>query len=147
MTANIRSPFRELMALQDRMNRMFDNSLQGERPDEEMETTAWTPAVDIYETKDAIMVNVEAPGMNREQFSVEVKEDLLTLKGERPFEKDVSREHYHRIERNYGKFRRSFVLGTPVNNQGITATYRDGVLEIVLPKVEEAKARKIEITE
>jgi HSP20 family protein len=126
---------------------MFDSSLQGEGSDEEMETTAWTPAVDIYETKDAIMVNVEAPGMSREQFSVEVKDDLLTLKGERPFEKDVSREHYHRIERTYGKFRRSFVLGTPIKNDGITATYRDGVLEIVLPKVEEAKARKIEITE
>jgi HSP20 family protein len=147
MVAVTRSPFRELMALQDRMNRMFDSSLQGEGSDEEMETTAWTPAVDIYETKDAIMVNVEAPGMSREQFSVEVKDDLLTLKGERPFEKDVSREHYHRIERTYGKFRRSFVLGTPIKNDGITATYRDGVLEIVLPKVEEAKARKIEITE
>lgn len=147
MTATIRSPFRELMALQDRMNRMFDSGLQNERYDEGMEAAAWTPAVDIYETKDAIMVNVEAPGMSREQFSVEVKDDLLTLEGERLFEKDVSREQYHRIERNYGKFRRSFVLGTPVNTEGITATYRDGVLEIVLPKAEEAKSRKIEITE
>ena len=147
MTATIRSPFRELMALQDRMNRMFESSVHGERGDEDMETAAWTPAVDIYETKDAIMVNVEAPGMSREQFAVEVKDDVLTLKGERPFEKDVSREHYHRIERTYGKFRRSFVLGMPVNNDGITASYRDGVLEIVLPKVEEAKAKKIEITE
>jgi len=146
MTATIRSPFRELMALQDRMNRMFDNSVQGERPDEEMESSTWTPAVDIYETKDAIMVNVEAPGMSREQFTVEVKDDVLTLKGERPFEKDVSREHYHRIERSYGRFRRSFVLGMPIQNEAITATYRDGVLEIVLPKVEEAKAKKIEIT-
>lgn len=147
MTATIRSPFRELMALQDRMNRMFDSSVYGERADEEMETAAWTPAVDIYETKDAIMVNVEAPGMSRDQFTVEVQDDVLTLKGERPFEKDVSREHYHRIERAYGRFRRSFVLSTPINTDGITATYKDGVLEIVLPKVEEAKARKIEITE
>ncbi len=147
MTATTRSPFRELMALQDRMNRMFDSSIQGGGTDEEMESTAWTPAVDIYETKDSIMVNVEAPGMSREQFAVEVKDDVLTLKGDRPFEKDVSREHYHRIERSYGKFRRSFVLGTPVQIEGITAAYKDGVLEIVLPKVEEAKARKIEITE
>ena len=147
MTATIRSPFRELMALQDRMNRMFDSSIQSGGTDEEMESTAWTPAVDIYETKDSIMVNVEAPGMSREQFAVEVKDDVLTLKGDRPFEKDVSREHYHRIERSYGKFRRSFVLGTPVQIEGITAAYKDGVLEIVLPKVEEAKARKIEITE
>lgn len=147
MTATIKSPFRELMALQDRMNRIFDSSVHGERTNEEMETAAWTPAVDIYETKDAIMVNIEAPGMSRDQFSVEVKDDVLTLKGERPFEKDVSREHYHRIERAYGKFRRSFVLGVPINSDDITAAYRDGVLEIVLPKVEEAKAKKIEITE
>lgn len=147
MTANIRSPFRELMALQDRMNRMFDSSVHGEGTDEDMEAAAWTPAVDIYETSDAIMVNVEAPGMSREQFTVEVKDEVLTLKGERPFEKGVSREHYHRIERAYGRFRRSFVLGTPIHNDGIIATYRNGILEIVLPKVEEAIARKIEITE
>ncbi|MCK5352199.1 Hsp20/alpha crystallin family protein, partial [bacterium] len=70
-----------------------------------------------------------------------------TLQGERPFEKDVSREHYHRIERSYGRFRRSFVLGTPIHNDGITATYKNGVLEIVLPKVEESKPKKIEITD
>jgi len=147
MTATIRSPFRELMALQDRMNRMFDSNVKGERSDEDMESAAWIPAVDIYETRDAIMVNVEAPGMSREQFTVEVRDDVLTLKGERPFEKDVSREHYHRIEREYGKFRRSFVLGTPIHNDGITAVYKNGVLEIALPKVEEARPRKIEITE
>ena len=146
MTATIRSPFRELMALQDRMNRMFDSSVRGESTDEEVEAAAWTPAVDIYETRDAIIVNVEAPGMSRDQFTVEVKDDVLTLKGERLFEKDVSREHYHRIERAYGRFRRSFVLDTPILNDGITATYQDGVLEIFLPKVEEEKVRKIEIT-
>lgn len=144
--AVIRSPFRELMALQDRMNRAFDSSMRDEGTDEEMEPAAWVPAVDIYETRDAIMVNVEAPGMTRDQFAVEVKDDILTLKGERPFEKDVSRENYHRIERAYGKFRRSFVLSAPIKNESITAAYRDGVLEVVLPKVEEAKARKIEIT-
>ena len=147
MAATTRSPFRELMALQDRMNRMFDSGVHGEGTDEEMDSAAWTPAVDIYETTDAIMVNVEAPGMSRDQFTVEVKDDVLTLKGERPFEKDVSREHYHRIERAYGRFRRSFVLGVPIRNDGITAVYKSGVLEIVLPKVEESKARKIEITE
>ncbi len=144
--ATIRSPFRDLMAIQDRLNRLFEGTVEKEGGSEEgMETAAWTPVVDIYETKDAIIVNVEAPGMSREQFTVEVKDDILSLKGERPFEKDVSREHYHRIERAYGKFRRSFVLGTPIKSDGITATYRDGILEIVLPKVEEAKARKIEI--
>ena len=147
MTAIIRSPFRELMALQDRMNRMFDSNVHGEGTQEDVDTVAWIPAVDIYETKESIIVNVEAPGMSRDQFMVEVKDDVLTLRGERPFEKDVSRENYHRIERSYGRFRRSFVLGTTINNDGITAVYRDGVLEVVLPKIEESAARKIEITD
>jgi HSP20 family protein len=146
MMAMIRTPFRELMAIQDRMNRLFDTSMRGEGGDEEVEAAAWTPAVDIYETKDAIVVTVEAPGMTREQFSVEVKDDVLTIKGERPFEKDVSREQYHRIERAYGRFRRSFILGTAVQTNRITANYTDGVLAITLPKIEEAKPKKIEIT-
>lgn len=147
MSSTIKSPFRELMALQDRMNRMFDSAVQGEGAGEEAQASAWTPAVDIYETKDAIIVNVEAPGMSRDQFAVEVKDDVLTLRGERPFEKDVSRENYHRIERSYGRFRRSFVLSTPIRNDAITAAYRDGILEVVLPKEEEAAAKKIEITD
>lgn len=146
MMAVIRTPFRELMAIQDRMNRIFDTSIRGEGGDEDVEATAWTPAVDIYETKDAIVVAVEAPGMTREQFAVEVKDEVLTIKGERPFEKDVSREQYHRIERAYGKFRRSFILGTAVQTDRITANYTDGVLMINLPKIEEAEPKKIEIT-
>ena len=146
MMATIRTPFKDLMAIQDRMNRLFDTSIRGEGGEEEVEAAAWTPAVDIYETKDAVVVTVEAPGMTREQFSVEVKDEVLTIKGERPFEKDVSREQYHRIERAYGKFRRSFILGMAVQTDSITATYNEGVLEITLPKVEEAKPKKIEIT-
>jgi HSP20 family protein len=146
MVAVIRAPFREMMALQDRMNRMFDGSVPGERGDEEIEAAAWTPAVDIHETKEAIVVNVEAPGMTREQFGVEVKDDVLSIRGERPFEKDVVREQYHRIERAYGKFRRSFVLGVPIKVDSISASYRDGVLEITLPKVEEGRPKKIEIS-
>ena len=102
MMATIKSPFRELMALQDRMNRMFDGEIPGERGGEEIEAAAWTPTVDIFETKENIVVNVEAPGMSREQFGVEVKDDVLSIRGERPFEKDVAREQYHRIERAYG---------------------------------------------
>jgi HSP20 family protein len=146
MMAMIRTPFKDLMAIQDRMNRLFDTSIRGEGGEEEVEAAAWTPAVDIYETKDAVVVTVEAPGMKKDQFCVEVKEEVLTIKGERPFEKDVSREQYHRIERAYGKFRRSFILGMSVQSDRVTASYNDGVLEITLPKVEEAKPKKIEIT-
>jgi HSP20 family protein len=146
MIATIRTPLRELMAIQDRMNRLFETSVRGEGGDEEVETAAWTPPVDIYETKDAIVVTVEAPGMTREQFNVEVKDEVLTIKGDRPFEKDVAREQYHRIERSYGRFRRSFILNSAVQTDRITATYNNGVLEIALPKVEEDKPKRIEIT-
>jgi len=146
MMATIRTPFRELMAIQDRMNRLFDTSIRGEGGDEEVEAAAWTPAVDIYETKDTVVVNVEAPGMAKEQFNVEVKDEVLTIKGDRPFARDVAREQYHRIERAYGRFRRSFILGTAVQTDGITANYVNGVLVVVLPKVEEAKPKKIEIS-
>ena len=146
MMSMIKAPFRDLMAIQDRMNRLFDTSIRGDGVEEDVESSAWAPAVDIFETKDAIVVNVEAPGMNKDQFNVEVKDEVLTIKGERAFEKDVSREQYHRIERSYGRFRRSFILGTAVRTDKITASYRDGVLVINLPKVEESQPKKIEIT-
>ena len=140
-----REPFRELMALQDRMNRLFRGAAGGEETGEDLESAAWTPPVDIYETKDDIVVNVEVPGISKDLISVEVKDDVLVIQGERPFEKDVAREQYHRIERAYGRFRRSFVLGVPVQVDRISAAYREGILEISLPKVEEVKPRKIEI--
>lgn len=141
----IHTPFRELMALQDRMNRLFNATGRQEGGEEDLDRPTWTPAVDIYETKDSIVVNVEAAGLSREAFNVELKDDVLTIKGERPFEKDVNREQYHRVERAYGKFRRSFILGVPVQVDRISATYRNGVLEITMPKTEEVKPRRIEI--
>ena len=142
-----REPFREMMALQDRMNRLFTGDFSREGADEDLATPSWTPPVDIYETKDDIVVNVEVPGISKDLISVEVKEDILVIKGERPFEKDVDKEQFHRIERAYGKFKRSFLLGTPVQVDRIRAGYRDGVLEITLPKVEAVKPRQIEISE
>ncbi len=141
-----RAPFKELMVLQDRMNRLFEGTVGREGTEEDFETAVWTPPVDIYETKDDIMVKVEVPGVSKDLISVEVKNEVLVISGKRPFEKDVLEENYHRIERAYGKFRRSFILGMPVQVDQIKAAYRDGVLEITLPKVEEAKPKKVEIS-
>ena len=141
-----RAPFKELMALQDRMNRLFEGTVGREGTEEDFEATAWTPPVDIYETKDDLLVKVEVPGVEKDLISVEVKNDVLVISGKRPFEKDVSKENYHRIERAYGKFRRSFILGIQVQVDNIKAAYRDGVLEITLPKVEDAKPKKVEIS-
>ncbi|TNF50166.1 Hsp20/alpha crystallin family protein [bacterium] len=129
------------------MNRLFQGPVGREETGEDFESTSWNPPVDIYETKDDIVVNVEVPGISRDLISVEVKDEVLIIQGERPFEKDVDKEQYHRIERTYGKFRRSFILGVQVQIDLIKASYRDGVLEIFLPKVEEVKPKKIEISE
>ncbi|UCF30752.1 MAG: Hsp20/alpha crystallin family protein [bacterium] len=142
-----KEPFRELMALQDRMNRLFTGNFGREGTEQDLEAATWAPPVDIYETKDDIVVNVEVPGIAKDLISVEVKDDVLAIRGERPFEKGMTKEQYHRMERAYGKFRRSFILGTPVQIDGVRAAYKDGVLEITLPKVEAVKPRKIEISE
>jgi HSP20 family protein len=145
--AHTKEPYKEMMALQDRMNRPFQGPVDREGEGGDFESNSWNPPVDIYETKDDIIVNVEVPGIFKDLISVEVKDEVLIIQGERPFEKDVDKEQYHRVERAYGKFRRSFILGVQVQVEEIKATYRDGVLEISLPKVEEVQPRKIEISE
>lgn len=139
-------PFRDIAVLQDRMNRLFGDYPERAQPREEgLETGIWMPNVDIYETKDAICVRAELPGINRDAVHVEVKEGVLTLRGERKFEKEVEEESYHRIERSYGTFHRSFTLPSTVDAQKVTARMKDGVLEVDLPKQEQAKPRKIAI--
>jgi len=105
----------------------------------------WTPSSDIYETDDHIKIHLDLPGMNRENLDIQLTgNNTLTIQGERKFE-EVDKAKYHRVERFYGNFTRSFVLPTNVEADKITATFKDGVLELVLPKVESAKARKISI--
>ncbi len=140
-----RSPYQELLALQDRMSRLFDGIERAGGSGEDFESSSWAPPVDIYETRDEVVVKVEVPGVTRDRVEVEVKDDVLTIRGERPFERDVARENYHRVERPYGKFKRSFILGIPVRVDQVKAVCRDGVLEVILPKVEEVRPRKIEI--
>ena len=139
-------PFRDIAVLQDRMNRLFGDYPERAQPREEgPETGIWMPNVDLYETKDAICVRAELPGINRDAVHVEVKEGVLTLRGERKFEKEVEEESYHRIERSYGTFHRSFTLPSTVDAQKVTARMKDGVLEVDLPKQEQAKPRMIAI--
>ncbi len=106
---------------------------------------AWSPLVDIHETKDGILVKAELPGVKQEDIQVSIVGDTLTLKGERKRETEVKEDQYHRIERSYGAFQRSLVLPSVVDSTGVKATYRDGVLQILLPKKEEAKPKEIKI--
>jgi HSP20 family protein len=106
----------------------------------------WTPAVDVAETEEAFTLYVELPGMKQEEIDIELTGDTLTLRGERKRLRDEQKDSFVRVERSFGHFQRSFTLATPVQNDKVSAAYRDGVLEITLPKSEETKPRKIAVT-
>jgi HSP20 family protein len=138
-------PFRDLLSIQDRMNRLFEQTLSRSRSEEGIAASTWTPTVDIYETPETIVLKAELPGLSREDIEIQIRDNALTLKGERRFAKDVQQENYLRIERAYGAFQRSFTLPATIQQDKIRAVFRDGVLELTLPKAEEAKSKKIAI--
>ena len=138
-------PFRDLRTLQDEVNRLFSSNLSRSFGDEGIARGAWAPTVDIYENKDQIVLEAELPGMNREDFELSIENNVLTLRGERRFEKKDESDNYHRVERAYGSFTRSFTLPQTVSSENVTAEYKNGVLRVVLQKREEVKARRIEI--
>jgi HSP20 family protein len=139
-------PFRELRSLQDEMNRLFMTSLPRNISQEEMATGGWSPSVDIFESENEIVLEAELPGMKREDFEVSIENNVITLKGERHFEKKDEGDNYHRVERSYGSFTRSFSLPRTVSAEETSADFKNGILRVSLPKREEAKARKIEVT-
>jgi len=138
-------PFRDLRNLQEEVNRLFSNNISRDFGDEGIARGAWNPSVDIYENKDQIVLEAELPGMNREDFDLTVENNVITLRGERRFEKRDESDNYHRVERSYGSFSRSFTLPQTVSGEGATAEYKNGVLRVTLPKREEVKARRIEV--
>jgi HSP20 family protein len=127
------------------MTRLFSGVMPANREDF-MTGGAWNPSVDIFEDKDRLVLEAELPGMKREDFEISVENNILTLRGERKFEKKAEGDNYHRVERSYGSFTRSFTLPQTVTADGATADFDNGVLRVSLPKREETKARKIEIT-
>lgn len=137
-------PFRELSSLQDRMNRLFDDFL-GDRNQLEGPAAGWAPAVDIFEDKDKVVLKADLPGIEEKDISLDVDGNRLTLKGERRMEKETKEENYHRVERAYGQFVRSFTLPNTVDVENIKASYKNGVLEVSLPKKEEVKPKHISI--
>ncbi|MBZ5551881.1 MAG: Hsp20/alpha crystallin family protein [Acidobacteriia bacterium] len=139
-------PFRDLITLQDRMNRLLDERFGRLRTgNESMDSGAWSPAVDIYETDHDIVVKAELPEMKEKDLDIRLVNNTLTLKGERKFEKETQEENYHRVERAYGAFSRSFTLPTSVDQDKISAEYKDGVLKITLPKKVETKSKQIKV--
>lgn len=138
-------PARELVGMQDRMNRLFEEFFGSRRHEEGLAGGAWAPVVDIHETDDAVVVSAELPGIEKDQVNVEYKDGVLALRGERKFSREVKEENYHRIERSYGTFHRSFSLPAPVEEEKISARMKDGILEIRLPKKEAAKPKQIKV--
>jgi HSP20 family protein len=139
------TPFESLNKVQSRINDLFDESFGRSWSNAEV-GRAWYPAVDILESKEAYLLRAELPGMNKEDFNLEVKEGTLTLTGERKATKPAEGVEYRSVERVNGKFVRSFTLPETVKHDGIQATYKDGILEVHIPKAEEAKPRQIQIS-
>jgi HSP20 family protein len=139
-------PFRNVATLQDRINRLFEDSFPRSRDiDEDISMCEWKPSVDIYETEEGIIIKAELPGVNKEDVSVEVKNNILTLKGERFVDKEIDEDKYYRRERCFGTFHRTFTLQDTVLPDKIKAKFRNGVLEIEVPKPEEEKPRQISV--
>jgi len=137
-------PFRGDTNLQDQVNRLFNDVL--ERTGEQSSLTAWAPSVDIYETEHELVVKADLPEVDPKDLDIRVENNILTIRGERKFEKNVSEENYLRVERSYGSFARRFTLANTVNSEAIKADYQNGVLKLSIPKREEAKPKQIKVS-
>jgi HSP20 family protein len=135
--------FRGGSTLQDQMNRLFNDAF--ERTEGESNLTTWAPAVDISENEHELVVKADLPGVDAKGLDIRVENNVLTIRGERKFEKKVDQDNYLRVERAYGSFSRSFALANSVNPEGIKADYLDGVLSLSVPKREEAKPKQIKV--
>src|SRR5512146_2984885 len=133
-------PFRELATVQDRMNRLFQDSF-GQTREEGLTTAAFAPAVDIYEDEHNITLKVEVPGIDEKDIDIRLENNTLTVRGERKFEKEEKEENFHRVERRYGSFFRAFTLPNTVDPESVNADYENGLLKIRLAKKAEAKPK------
>jgi HSP20 family protein len=139
------TPFQDFAVVQDRMNRLF-HEFHNRHDDDVMTRGAWIPAVDIFENGNKeLVIKAELPAMSREDIDVSVENQTLTIRGEKKFNHEVKEEQYHRVERTYGSFSRSFSLPMTVDVSRVSADYKDGVLTITLPLREEAKPKQIKV--
>jgi HSP20 family protein len=139
-------PFRDLAVLQDRMNRLFNDTYGGRNEEDHMlNRGTWIPPVDIFEVEGELVVKAELPDMKRDDIDVTVENSTLTIRGERKLDNEIKQENFHRVERAYGSFVRTFSLPPTVDSGRIGAEYKNGVLTVKLPMREEAKARSIDV--
>lgn len=136
-------PFRDLAVLQDKINQAF-NEQYVQSDSEAVSTKAWAPLVDIFESTDELIVRAEIPGVSKDDIEIEVTTELLSIKGERKL-CETDKTEFVRMERKYGPFQRSFNIGVPIQPDKVKAAYKDGILELIIPKAEEVKPKKITI--
>ena len=140
------NPTGSFLTTRDPFARMLDSFFgEGLYPSEDVSNRTWMPSVNIRETEQAFFVEAELPGLTKKDIDITLENNMLKLSGERRFEKDTNEESYHRVERSYGSFLRTFSLPSQVNAESVKASFKDGVLTIEVPKAEEAKPRKIAI--
>jgi HSP20 family protein len=137
-------PLESFLRLQDELARSLNP--RAAQPREHVSSHIWSPAVDVYEDSDAIVIKADLPGMSQSDIDIEMNNDTLTIKGERKFEDEARRENYVRIERQYGAFQRSFTIGIPIEAEKVKATYRNGILELSIPKAEITKPKKVQVS-
>lgn len=139
------NPRADMLGMNNRLHRMFDDFFPAMRTLGETENGNWNPSVDIFEEENNIVIKAEIPGVDKENISIDVNDGILTLKGEKSLETEEKEEKYYRREMSYGKFERSFRLPGDVNTENINADYKDGVLKVAIPKPEEPKTKKITV--
>ena len=140
------SPWREMPTLQNRFNHLFnDPFFRAGQMDDDAGMGLWNPAVDLYEKDGHFMIKAELPGVDKKDIKIDLQDRLLTLSGERTFDNEVEEENYYRRERSYGKFQRAFTLPADVDSDKIKAEFKDGVLQIEVPKPEEKKAKQVTV--
>lgn len=138
-------PFRDLVTLRERMNRLFEDAFTSRGEEKDLVASSWSPSVDIYETENEIVLTAEVPGVDEKNIEIKLEDNTLSLKGDRNFEKETKEENYHRIERAYGSFYRSFTLPRNVDQDNIKAESENGILRITMPKKPELKPKKVKI--
>ncbi len=138
------NPFRDLRAMQEQMNRLLDMAWNREIG-EELKEGIWQPPVDIYEDENSVVIKAELPGVDQKEIDIRIEDNTLTLRGERKHSQEVKKENYHRVERFYGTFQRSFSLPHTIDQEHVKATCDQGVLTITLPKREEKKPKQINV--
>ncbi|MEW5900375.1 MAG: Hsp20/alpha crystallin family protein [Acidobacteriota bacterium] len=138
-------PFRDIVSLREKMNRLFEDVVTQRGEDKDLISSAWAPAVDIYEDESQLVLTAEVPGIEEKDIEIKIEDNTLSLHGERKMEKETKEENYHRIERSYGSFSRSFTLPNYVDQDNIRAEHENGVLKITMPKKPELKPRKVKI--